>query len=437
MYANCMQMTTSPISHMALTKIIIDSRRSLKDGTYPIKIRITFQRKQVYYSTPYNLSKEEFAEVIGILISKEKKNNAIKKSRNEIKAITLELQAYENKAANIIKKLPVFTWDLFEKHFLTNRIENDTISNAFDNCIVSLKRNDQIGTAVSYGCAKKSLENFISKTRFTDVTPDFLRRYEKWMLSNGKSVTTISMYLRHLRTVFNTAIYNELIPKEIYPFKREKDKDGKKYEIPTGNNVKKAMSLSDIELIFNCNIKKDSTAAWARDIWVFSYLCNGMNMKDVCLLKYKNIKGNMLAFVRAKTERTKRKVEPIRVAITPDVQRIISTYGNKDTDPENYIFPVLRKGLTAERKRQLVQQTTRLVNNHMKEIAKDLGIENNITTYSARHSFSTILQRSGVSISFISEALGHSNIMTTQSYLAGFEDEAKVEYAKVLTAFKK
>ena len=69
-------------------------------------------------------------------------------------------------------------------------------------------------------------------------------------------------------------------------------------------------------------------------------------------------------------------------------------------------------------------------------IARQLGIESDCTTYAARHSFATILQRSGVSTEFISEALGHSNVKTTQNYLAGFEDESKKEVVKALTAFK-
>ncbi len=72
----------------------------------------------------------------------------------------------------------------------------------------------------------------------------------------------------------------------------------------------------------------------------------------------------------------------------------------------------------------------------MKAIAEDLGIEQPCTTYAARHSFATILQRSGASTEFISEALGHSNVKTTQNYLAGFEDDIKKETVKALTAFK-
>ena len=39
-----------------------------------------------------------------------------------------------------------------------------------------------------------------------------------------------------------------------------------------------------------------------------------------------------------------------------------------------------------------------------------------------RHSYATILKRAGVSISIISESLGHSSERVTQIYLDGFEN---------------
>lgn len=40
----------------------------------------------------------------------------------------------------------------------------------------------------------------------------------------------------------------------------------------------------------------------------------------------------------------------------------------------------------------------------------------------ARHSFATILKRSGINVAIISEALGHSDLKTTQIYLDSFEN---------------
>ena len=71
----------------------------------------------------------------------------------------------------------------------------------------------------------------------------------------------------------------------------------------------------------------------------------------------------------------------------------------------------------------------------MKIIALKVGIDKNVTTYYARHSFSTILKRSGASTEFIGEQLGHQSLTTTQSYLDSFQDEMKEKFANKLTDF--
>ncbi len=73
----------------------------------------------------------------------------------------------------------------------------------------------------------------------------------------------------------------------------------------------------------------------------------------------------------------------------------------------------------------------------MKRILSDLGIEKKATTYVARHTFSTVLKRSGASTEQIQEALGHTDIKTTESYLDSFDRETKKVLASQLTSFKK
>jgi len=402
----------------ATTSLFINSHSPNSNGKCSVSVRVTFDRKKKYYPTGLTLTVADFEKTQG------------EKPRKEFKELALKLHSFEKKAVDIIKDLPVFTWKTFEKHYLTNRGAKDSISLAFEDYAKDLRKNGRIGTAVTYECAQRSLNKFSEGTKFADVAPDFLHKYEKWMLDNENSVTTVSMYLRSLRSLFNNAIADGMITKDLYPFGK------RKYEIPTGNNVKKALTLNDIAAIYYHKPEPQSNADMAKDYWFFMYLCNGINMKDLCLLKYENIKGDVLEFERSKTARTKRKVEPIRVALVEDAKVIIKKWGNKPKDKGIYIFPVLEKGLTAERERQLIQQRTQVVNCHMKSIAASLGITNDVTTYAARHSFATILQRSGANIAFISEALGHSNIRTTQNYLAGFEDETKKETVKALTAFK-
>lgn len=404
----------------ATTSTFLDKRKIKSDNTYPVKLRITYERKQQYYPTPYHLTSTEFERIM-----------FSKKLAEKEKILKKKITSYENKALDILRTLPLFTWKTFEKHYLTDRGAKDSINQAFSEYAKSLREEGRIGTAVSYECAQKSLETFGPGLKFVDITPDHLRKYENWMLQKGNSVTTVGIYLRSLRTLFNNAIEDGALTKEYYPFGK------KRYEIPTANNIKKALTLKDIGLIYHYKPKPGSMEEKAKDYWVFMYLCNGMNVKDMSLLKHENIKGDVLEFIRAKTIRTKRKVEPIRAVLTNDVKNIISKWGNENKDANGFIFPILENELTPVRERQLIQQLTRVINDYMKSIAKDLKITQDVTTYAARHSFSTILQRSGASTEFISEALGHSNVKTTANYLAGFEDDSKREHAKALTAFIK
>jgi integrase/recombinase XerD len=410
---------TTQFYFMATTTSLFINRHSpnAKDKC-SVSIRVTFERKKKYYPTGLKLTVSDFEKTQS------------KKPRKAFKELALKMHSFEKKAADIIKDLPVFTFKAFEKHYYSNRGAKDSINLAFADYAAELRQAGRIGTAVSYECSQSSLNKFAPGAKFADVAPDFLRKYEKWMLSKEKSITTVGIYLRSLRTLFNNAIADGMLTKDYYPFGK------KRYEIPTGNNIKKALTLNDIAKIYYYQPEPGSMTERAKDYWLFMYLCNGINVKDMCLLKYENIKGEILEFERAKTARTKRNVEPIRVALSEDAKAIIKKWGNENKDSKTFIFPVLEKGLTPERERQLIQQLTQVINCHMKGIVKNLEITNDVTTYAARHSFATILQRSGVSTEFISEALGHSNVRTTQNYLAGFEDESKRETVKLLTAFK-
>ena len=189
----------------------------------------------------------------------------------------------------------------------------------------------------------------------------------------------------------------------------------------------------DIKKIFEYKPQENSPEHFHRDMWIFSYLCNGINVKDLCLLKYKDINREQIQFRRAKTINTNKSAKPIDAVITEEVKQIISIWGTKPIDPNRYVFPFLENGLTAIQIQGKVKQATKQINKYIKRVAKNIGIDANISTYTARHSFATVLKRSGAPVSFISESLGHTDIKTTQSYLASFENEAKREMTKKLT----
>ena len=127
----------------------------------------------------------------------------------------------------------------------------------------------------------------------------------------------------------------------------------------------------------------------------------------------------------------------ISVFLSEDILKIIDRWGNKDKSPENYIFPILYEGISPLREYELIQLFTAFVNDWMKKIGEHLNIPKKITTYVARHTFSTVMKRSGTSTEFIQEALGHADLKTTENYLDSFENEVKKAFAGNLVAFKK
>lgn len=426
-----------------ITAIILDSRRPLKDGTFPIKLRVTYQRKQKLFGTVFALSAEDYEKVYGV------------RPRQEYKKIQLALNSLEEKAQKIIEKMPVFTFDVFERKFYNTSIEDDVFS-GFDRKIEQLKSESREGTASSYECASYSLLSFLrnlppsrnkgltmkesvakkeallSKRKplsFSEITVDFLRKYEQWMIGNGLSITTVGIYLRAMRTIFNDAIGANEVSQELYPFGK------RKYVIPAGRNIKKALGKEELSKIFKYN-PAHSGEAKARDYWLFMFQCNGMNVKDMARLKYKNIEGDILTFIRAKTERTSRQNrKSIIVVMPPFAQEAIKRWGNKAETPDSYVFPILTYGITPAQELSKVRQATKFINKYIKRISELTGIDKNLSVSTARHSFSTVLKRGGASIEEISEAMGHQNVRTTENYMDGFEIDRKRQYAKMLSGF--
>jgi integrase len=194
-----------------------------------------------------------------------------------------------------------------------------------------------------------------------------------------------------------------------------------------------ALTIKNIALIVRYECDND-TESYYRDLWLFSYLCNGANIADLCNLKFENVKRDNLEFYRQKTL-AKSKIKKAVVAyLTPEMKGIINKWGNKKQLPANYIFPILKGKESSLEKRSIIKSVTRSINHYLTKIGQHLGI-GNISTYTARHSFATVLKRSGSNIAFISESLGHSNLKITENYLASFEDEERQKNASLLTDF--
>lgn len=439
--------------------VILDTRRiKKKTGKYPVKLRVINERSTQYYTTIYELTEEEFQK-----LSQSRKSE-------QLQEIKYRLDEIEVSARKLAMDQDAFDFVEFEKDFILNNpafiqrqfIRNniaaasqhaqqfdfspfyykfpalkepvappDTIAFTFVTYIKRLILQERISTAVSYHCAYVSFMKFSGNVRFQAANVDYLLRYEQWTKQRGMSRTTLGMYTRSLRAIFNEAIENGIIKREkCYPFGR------RRYQVPSSRNIKKALPLDNIEKIYHYQPTCESEAK-AKAFWLFCYFGNGINPKDIALLRFKNIHDEYIIFERAKTERaTRTDPKQITIYLSKEIAEIIEQWGNKDKSPENYIFPILRLGLTPLEQYHLIQYFVRLINDWMIKICQNLNIDKKATTYVARHSFATVLKRSGVSTEFIKEALGHHDLKTTELYLGSFGNEMKKEFALRLSDFK-
>ena len=395
----------------------LDASRPNSEGRCLIKLNIYAKPDKKRYATGYHATKEEWEKI-----------NSSNLKNKDLQEIKEKLGAAQTKALRIIKKLEPFSFVVFEEMFFDKVSRNTTknLTTWFENYIKELKANGQIGTANAYNTTINSINGFKKGLNLQDITPLLLQGYEKHLLSSKKLVSTISIYMRQLRTIINQAITAGSFPLEMYPFR--------KYEIPAGRNVKKALSEKDISSLLNHRpIKKDEEKAL--DFWILSYLCNGMNFADIIELKPENINNNLLQFIRQKTKRTKKKdLRPIKVGLNPRAIEIIEKW--KNTNPENpYLFPILEPNLNPVTAKHRCKRFIKWVNLRMETIRLELEIDQKVGTYVARHSFSTVLKRKGISTEFIKESLGHSSSVTTENYLDSFTDDVKLEYSNLLTDF--
>ncbi len=413
------------------TSIELSTRRKLADGTYPVKLRITYNRKRVYYNTGYHFTEEDFDRVISY--RSKIRDKSLKRSRiqdQQYKENFASLMRFEEKAKEVINELPVFSFQAFKHKFfdLSNHAE---LFDAFRHYIKELERNNQINTAMMYKTAMHSWEK-LYKGKYllmADITPKMLKDYETFMLRRGRSITTVSIITRCVRRLFNIAIKQGDVKRELYPFG---DKDSGLYVVRNAQNIKRALAKNDIRKIFEYEPEEDSPEGFYRDIWIFSYLCNGMNMADICRLRHENIQGDSLVFARQKTIQN-RKVVPIIADISPHIRGIIDRWGTKPVSPRDYIFDVLTPNGSAAEEVAQVRQFTKMVNRYINRVAQKVGIEAKVTTYTARHSFATVLKQSGESVMYISEALGHSNLRTTELYMKSFDSDKRKEAGRKLT----
>ncbi len=211
------------------------------------------------------------------------------------------------------------------------KFELKTVSMFYKELIEQYTREDKCGNRLIYKGSFNSLKVFTNgklDIPFNEIDIAWLNKYEKWLRSKGNRETTISLLFRTLRSAYNKAIKAKCARKSDYPFD---DYKINKFDTTT---QKRAIAKTDV-LKFTTEVQpigKQQYMELSKDIFVFSYLCGGINFTDIANLTNENIQNGRLHYIRQKTKK------PIKIGIPQEAMQIIEKYSKES---KGYLFPIL------------------------------------------------------------------------------------------------
>lgn len=400
-------------------KIVLDTKS--KDAEKRLFLSVTYQRKAYKYSLglDYKLTKEQF-ENKNLKVTKE----ALSKAEPE-----------KLRAEGIIKQLGTnFTFARFKSLFKGNETAitcgmSDKIEDIYSNYLIDHPALSQ-GTIDSYKTVVNHLISFNKNLRITDITVPFLYEFQEYLkkTQNVTSETTINIYSRSIRAIYNYAEVKLDLDHKNNPFGRNK------IRIASNTNVKKAITPNDFQKVLSYK-PRNAKEEFAHDMFLISFGLAGMNIADILSIKNSDIKGDVLTYYRKKTEKRQRTTTPITIKIGKPTMELIKKHGYMNCDaPSDYVFPFFKNTMTEKQELRKRKDITKIINRSLETICENINIEK-ITTYSARHTIATMLMNSGVNVEVISKSLGHSNIEVTQNYLSQLSDNVINDISEKTTSF--
>lgn len=394
----------------ATIRVTLYKSKTLANGEHPVMLVVTKDGKRKYHSLRLSCHPNSWDEKKCTPKrnhpEKLKFDAIIRKRIGELEAQALDMKLHEKD----------FTSESLLTAVQKPKGKSDVFA-FFQEFIQRQVAHKKIGNANVYRDTLRALKAFQPKTQtlpFSDVDLNFLNRFETHLRSKGLLDTTIAVYFRTLRSLYNKAIQEKLVSVTHYPFR---DFKISKFDTETR---KRAITKAEVKKIEALDLSHDIKLQLAQDVFMFSYYVQGINLTDVAFLHWSNLKQDRLFYIRAKTGKA------FTIKMLEPAMQILERYrAQTGSNQEDYIFPILDRSrhITPVQIDNRIHKITGQINRSLKEIGILAGLEVPLTTYVARHTYATVLKNSGTTAAVISEALGHKSEAITATYLKSFENE--------------
>ncbi len=390
-----------------MASIKIELRKKIrKDGTYPLVLRITKNRKPTYLYLGKNIFESDWDE----------RRSRVRKSHPNATWFNNFLSKKLSKANDILVDLQIKNKDVsireFKEVFRNTKPQSSFFSVAeeyYTNLELSGNFNRLTAEQPAINHFKRFLKN--QDIEFADISISLLEAFKAYLLGKVQvSPRTTFNYLMIIRALYKHAIKNGITDKERYPFGQGKFVIKKPESLKIGLNKEEIRKLEEIEL------DPASYAHHARNLFLYSFYNAGMRVSDVLLIRWNDIKGGRLYYVMGKNNK------PGSLKVPNKAYRILNQYKEQKRNKSDLIFHDLK--LISDfsdkiRVQRRIKEVTRRINEKLKEIALQVGIEKKVTMHIARHSFGNISGDS-ISIQMLQKLYRHSSITTTVNYQKNF-----------------
>ena len=313
-----------------------------------------------------------------------------------------------------------------------NKKTSESLFQFMNLLIALLLKNGQYRTSLHYRATLNSFKRYRDNKDIAlrEIDAEVMRSYEAYLHHTAEVCrNTSSFYLRILRATYNRAVAKGLTPQQ-YPFT----------DVYTGiaPTRKRAIPTENVSQIKHLESVKDLTPKeeMARDTFLMSFYLRGISFIDLAHLRKSDLKEGYLHYTRSKTR------QRLIIRWEDEMQELLEKY-QAQTASSPYLFPFLvddgnKSQNTIDKKEdeaRLYHNAEARISYHLRKFGAKIGIKGKLTLYVARHSWATAARDNDISISVISEALGHHSETTTQIYLNSIKSsEVDDANAKILAA---
>ena len=250
------------------------------------------------------------------------------------------------------------------------------------------------GTAHVYRSSLNAIIAYRGKDdfAFNEVTSEWLKGFEVYLRSRGCSWNTVSTYLRTFRAVYNRAVDLHRAPYVPHLFR----------SVYTGTRADHKRALCDDDM--------------KKEFFILMFLLRGIPFVDLAYLRKSDLRDNVITYRRRKTGR------PLSVTLTPEAMVLMKKYMNRDSSSP-YLFPFLESREGTKEAYREYQLALRSFNQQLMLLGELLGLGDKLSSYTARHTWATTAYYCEIHPGIISEAMGHSSITVTETYLKPFRSK--------------